>query len=150
LELLMRFRLGQILYDQKSRDKAKDEFSLVISKFPNTEQARAAQSYINGLDAQEKTDSTSVGVILPLSGKYSQTGYQTLRGIQMGLGFFSNNGSSPLKLAILDSEGNADVARRGVERLVSEDHVVVIIGDILSKTAAAIASKSQELGVPCL
>jgi ABC-type branched-subunit amino acid transport system substrate-binding protein len=77
-------------------------------------------------------------------------GYKTLRGIQMGLGIFNKTSSSPLKLAIIDSEGSADIARRGVERLVTEDHVVVIIGDILSRTATAVASKAQEMGVPCL
>lgn len=149
-ELLIRFRLGQILYDQKSFGGAKDQFSVIVSKFPDTEQAKSSQSYINSLDAQEKTDSTVIGVILPLSGKYSQMGYKTLRGVQMGLGLFNHNTSSPVKLAIIDSEGNADIARRGVDRLVTEDHAVAIIGDILSKTATAIASKSQELGVPCL
>ena len=68
----------------------------------------------------------------------------------MGVGLFGAAGATPLKLAIIDSEGNPDVARRGVERLVSEDHAIAIIGDLISKTAQAVATKSQELGVPCL
>ncbi len=149
-ELLMRYRLGQILYDEKTFGGAKNVFASIVTKFPNTVQARNAQDYINSLDAQEKTDATVIGVILPLSGKYSQMGYKTLRGVQMGLGIFNRNSTSPIRLAVIDSEGSADIARRGVDRLVSEDHVVAVIGDILSKTATAIASKAQELGLPCL
>jgi outer membrane PBP1 activator LpoA protein len=149
-DVLIRFRLGQVLYDQKSFGSAKDQFMVVVTKYPDTDQAKSAQGYLNSLEAQQRTDSTIIGVILPLTGKYSQMGYKTLRGIQMGLGLFNKNSTNPLKLAIIDSEGNADIARRGVEKLVSEDHAVVIIGDILSKTATAVALKAQELGVPCL
>jgi ABC-type branched-subunit amino acid transport system substrate-binding protein len=50
----------------------------------------------------------------------------------------------------MDSEGNPDNARRGVERLVKEDNVIAIIGSLLSKTAPAVAAKANELGVPTL
>ncbi|MBK7845680.1 MAG: ABC transporter substrate-binding protein [Bdellovibrionales bacterium] len=53
-------------------------------------------------------------------------------------------------MAVLDSEGNPDIARRSVERLVTEDHVIALIGSLLSKTAVAVASKSDELGVPSI
>jgi branched-chain amino acid transport system substrate-binding protein len=149
LELPLRYRTAVSMFEQKSWGSAKRLFLGLAEKYPTTEQGKRAQQYVAAIDAQEKTDSTVVGAILPLSGKYSQQGYKTLRGIQLGLGLF-NRGGTPLKLAIIDSEGNPDVARRGVERLVSEDHVVAIIGDILSKTAQAVAIKSQELGVPCL
>lgn len=150
VELPLRFRLAQVEYDQKSWSEARDLFSSVIQKFPTSDEARRSQTYVTALDAQEKTDATTIGAILPLTGKYSQMGYKTLRGIQMGLGLFNKDNASPVKLAIIDSEGNPDVARRGVERLVSEDHVIAIVGDIMSKTAQPVATKAQELGVPCL
>lgn len=150
VELPARYRLSVLLYDQKSWSSARKEFSNISDKFPNTDFSQRAQQYIAIIDARERTEASTIGVILPLSGKYAPMGYKTLRGVQMGLGLFGKSRTSPMKLAIIDSEGNPDVARRGVERLVSEDHVIAIIGDIISKTAQAVASKSQELGVPCL
>ena len=150
LELPARFRLAQSLYDRKEWSAARSQFSTIVSKFPATEEAKKSQIYISTLDAQEKSDSTVIGAVLPLTGKDSQAGYKVLHGIQMGLGIFNQAGSSPLKLAVIDSEGNPDVARRGVERLVSEDHAIAIIGDLISKTAQAVATKAQELGVSCL
>ena len=65
----------------------------------------------------------------------------------MGLGYLCHI-ESKIKLAIIDSEGNPDLARRGVEKLVKEDHVIGLVGSLLSKTATAVASKTNELGVP--
>ena len=141
VELPARFRLGQYLYDRKEWPSARSQFANIISKFPGSEEAKKSQVYITSLDAQEKSDGTVIGAVLPLTGKDSQAGYKVLHGIQMGMGLFNPPGSSPLKLAVIDSEGNPDVARRGVERLVSEDHAVAIIGDLISKTAQAVATK---------
>ena len=48
----------------------------------------------------------------------------------------------------MDSKNNADAARKAVKRLVIEDNVIAIVGGLLSKTAHAISSKANELGVP--
>lgn len=66
----------------------------------------------------------------------------------MGLGLHVPG--SGFKLAVMDSEGNPDSARRGVERLVKEDNVIAVVGSLLSKTAPAVAAKSDELGVPSI
>jgi branched-chain amino acid transport system substrate-binding protein len=150
LEIFANYRLATSLYDQKKWSDAHEAFLSVIQKFPGSEQAVRSQQYLNTIDSQEKTDGTTIGVILPLTGKYEQMGYKTLRGIQLGLGVFKKSSASPFKLAIIDSEGDPETAKRGVERLVTEDHVVAIIGDIASKTAQVVSVKCQELGIPNL
>lgn len=67
----------------------------------------------------------------------------------MGLGL-DGEGITPIKLAIVDSEGNPDLARRGVDKLVAEDNVVAVTGSLLSKTANAVADQAQVLNVPNL
>ncbi len=150
LDMHLRYRLAVILYETKSWSSARTIFQDVGQKYTQTEQGKRAQQFVAAIDAQEKTDSAVIGAVLPLSGKYAQMGYKTLRGIELGLGLYNKNLPTPVKLAIIDSEGNPDVARRGAEKLVSEDHAIAIIGDILSKTAQAVAIKSQELGIPCI
>jgi len=96
--------MATLLYDEKNWPAAQKQFTSIMDKFPGTEQAKRAQQYIATIEAQEKTDSTVVGVILPLSGKYAQMGYKTLAEYN-GSWPFNKSNSSPLKLAIIDSEG---------------------------------------------
>ena len=67
----------------------------------------------------------------------------------MGLGL-TGDGISPIRLAVADSEGNPDLARKGVERLIVEDNVIAVVGSLLSKTANAVADQAQVLNVPNL
>ncbi len=143
------FRLANIYFEQKDFSRARDAFAEVISFAPNTEMAVRAKERIDQIEARRRVDSGTIGAILPLTGKYAPMGYKTLRGLQLGLGIYGPDKSS-LRLAIIDEEGNPDAARRGVERLVAEDHVLAIVGSLLSKTAIAVASKSDEMGVPSI
>ena len=141
------FKLGQEAFELRKFDRARDYLSEVLDLHPESEISERSDSLIKQIDARRTVRPKTVGAILPLSGRHSAVAYKTLRGIQMGLGIF---GSSPseFKLAVIDSEGNPDAARRAVERLVTEDHVVAIVGSLLSRTAVAVASKANELGVP--
>jgi branched-chain amino acid transport system substrate-binding protein len=69
--------------------------------------------------------------------------------LQLGLGIYGKNRSN-FELAVVDSEGNPDIARRAVERLVTEDHIIAIVGSLLSRTSVSVASKAEELGVPTI
>jgi len=151
VELPARYRLANIYFGQKNWGDARIQYQLIVDKFPRTEQALRAADALSSIEAQQRVDPQTIGVILPLTGKHAMMGYKTLRGIQMAFGIYTTGGASgspPVKLAIIDSEANPDIARRGVDRLVSEDHVVAIIGGILTKTSRAIAVRGQELGLP--
>jgi len=141
------FRLGQFNLEAKDQDQARTNFARTINIDPKSEAGRRAQDLLSQLEAARRVEPKTVGVVLPLTGKYSSIAQKTLRGVQMGLGLYGNN-ISTFKLAVVDSEGNPDTARKGVERLVKEDNVISIIGSVLSKTASGVASKSAELGVP--
>jgi ABC-type branched-subunit amino acid transport system substrate-binding protein len=141
------YRLGQISLDNKDQSSARRYFAQTISLNPNSDLGKRAQDLLEQLEAARRVEPKTVGVVLPLTGKFASVAQKTLRGVQMGLGLYGNNISS-FKLAVVDSEGNPDTARKGVERLVKEDNVISIIGSVLSKTASGVASKSAELGVP--
>lgn len=141
------FRLGKHLSELGHLNLAKNYLENVAELSPKTEIGEKAHRILAQIQAQKSTEPFTVGVVLPLTGKYANVGHKTLRGIQLGLGIYGVTRSN-FRLAVIDSEGNPDMARRAVERLVTEDHVVAIIGSLLSKTAVAVASKAQELGVP--
>lgn len=143
------FRLAEICLEDRKQDDARGYLSRSIGAAPQSEVANRATDLLSQLDAARKVEPKTVGVVLPMTGKYAGISQKTLRGVQMGLGLYGNNQSS-FKLAVVDSEGNPDNARRGVEKLVKEDNVIAVIGSVLSKTAPAVASKSNELGVPSI
>ncbi|HWU42770.1 MAG TPA: penicillin-binding protein activator, partial [Bdellovibrio sp.] len=142
------YRLGEKALDERDPGRAKKYFSGVIDYLPGSDLATKSQEIIAQLDASKSVSAKTVGVVLPLSGKNAPVGQRALRGLEMGLGL--HQPGSNFKLAVMDSEGNPDSARRGVERLVKEDNVIAIVGSLLSKTAPAVAAKSDELGVPSI
>jgi branched-chain amino acid transport system substrate-binding protein len=144
-----KLRYALILIDQKQFDKARRYLASVVQIAPGTELSERASNIIGQIDARNRVDAKTIGVVLPLSGKQGAIGYKALRGIELGLGIYGKLPST-LRIAVVDSEGNPDAARRAIERLVQEDNVIAIIGGLLSKTAAAEASKAQEFGVPTI
>ncbi|MEK2647267.1 penicillin-binding protein activator [Bdellovibrio sp. BCCA] len=140
------YRLGEMALDHKDISTAKKYFSGVTDYMPGSDLAVRSQDILQQLEASKNVQAQTVGVVLPLSGKNAPVGQRALRGLEMGLGLHIPGSS--FKLAVMDSEGNPDSARRGVERLVKEDNVIAIVGSLLSKTAPAVAAKSDELGVP--
>jgi len=142
------YRLGSVAFEQSDFSAARSHFSSVVSLAPESELAESARDFLKQLDARSSVDSRTVGVILPLSGKYGDIGRSVLNSIQLGLGIY--NKSSNIKLAVIDSEGRYLDARRAVEKLVVEDQVIAIIGSLQSKAATAIASRAQALGVPSI
>lgn len=142
------FRLGENELDLKNSSAAVRYFSSVVDFLPGSDLAARSQEIIHQLEASKNVETQTVGAVLPLSGRNAPVGQRALRGLEMGLGLHLPG--SVFKLAVMDSEGNPDSARRGVERLVKEDNVIAIVGSLLSKTAPAVAAKSDELGVPTL
>jgi ABC-type branched-subunit amino acid transport system substrate-binding protein len=142
------FRLGEMALDERDKDHARKYFSNVEEFLPGSDLALRAKDILSQLESSKFVESKTVGLVLPLTGKNAAVGQKALRGVEMGLGI--NTPGSSFRLAVMDSEGNPDNARRGVERLVKEDNAIAIIGSLLSKTAPAVAAKADELGVPTI
>lgn len=143
------YRLGQIYLSQRNKSAAQNAFSRVTQLLPETELAELSQKKIEQINIADQVNPSTLGVILPLSGKHGNVGQKLLKGLQLGLGL-DGEAPSPVKLAIVDSEGNPDYARQGVDRLVQEDNVIAVVGSLLSKTANAVADQSQVMNVPNL
>ena len=144
-----KYRLALFFAEDKNFSEALDLLDDVVRAVNGTELAERAQTIIQQIEARNRVDPKTIGVVLPLTGKQSAIGYKALRGIQLGLGVYGRTPSS-FRLAVVDSEGNPDAARRAVDRLVTEDNVIAIIGGLMSKTVAAEASRAQEYGVPSI
>lgn len=144
-----KFRIALGFAEKRQYSRARSLLVDIVDLAPGTELADRANTLVQQIDSRNKVEPRTIGVVLPLSGKQAAVGQKALRGIQLGLGVYGPNQSN-FRLAVIDSEGNPDAARRAVERLVLEDSVIAVVGGLLSKTASAEASKAQEFGVPAI
>ncbi len=141
------FKYGEYLYNNGETDKAYDYFKKVIAADPSSSYAERARALFVQIKEKGITDPYAIGVILPLTGKHKHIGQKALKGIQLGLGLFGN-GQTPFKVAVFDSQSNPEIAAKGVEKLVTEDHVIAIVGGLLSKTSIVVAQLCNKYRIP--
>ncbi len=146
---LVFFRTGKILF---YREKFKRSL-FFLKKFLrfSTDSAleEKAIKYIRAIESRKQVNRKHIGAILPLSGPSSNIGKRSLKGLKIGLGFYSNENSS-FQLTVLDSQGQPDKVRRAVQTLVTKHHVIAIVGGVLSRTANTLAEEAQNFGVPSI
>jgi ABC-type branched-subunit amino acid transport system substrate-binding protein len=142
-------RLGVLRLQAKDLDGARSSLGQAADLGQGTPIQKQAESYLAQLDSRRRVDSNTIGAVLPLSGKHSPIAQKTLHGLQLGLGIYGTSRSS-FRLAVIDSEGTPEGAKRAVDRLVGEDSVIAVVGSLLSRTAPAVAQKTEELGVPSI
>lgn len=144
------FTLGERYIQKGNSIKAKEKFTTFQRLYPQHEYSVQVETYMSRLKNTDQVDPYTVGVILPLTGKNSAFGQKSLMGIQLAAGVFGDNKNSkpPIKLAVMDSQSDPEVARMAVEKLMQEDHVLAIIGPLGNDEAATTASQCAMSGIP--
>jgi outer membrane PBP1 activator LpoA protein len=141
------YRLATYYMDQHDFDRARSLFEKTLEFTPNSNVAASAAAQIQQIDGRKQVDPYTIGAILPLGGQYDAVAQKTLHGLQLGLGIFGPSRSS-FKLAVIDGETSPEDAKKSVDTLVSEDHVIAVVGSLLSRNSVAVAVRANELGVP--
>ena len=105
-----------------------------------------------------------IGVILPLTGNLAQTGASLRVGAELAQDLVNGHVSYPLpavglsgipsmhhariKLIIADSQGKNDQAASVAQQLISQDHVVAILGAYASSNTATASQVAERAGIP--
>ncbi len=99
-----------------------------------------------------KVDMTTVGCILPLSGRYQAYGDKVLRGLLLAAEDAKTleQGGRDIQLVIKDGGGSPDLAAAAVRDLVVNHRVAAIIGPLGRVAAEAAAEEAQKLWVPII
>ncbi len=139
-------KAGELAQKSHHGDTALQYYRALVSQYPQSPQASKANAELALLQAAEEVNQKVIGAILPLTGKNANIGQHALNSIRIGLRL--NKPDAQFRLAIFDSQGQAELAKAGVEKLIREDKVIAIIGGLSSKEALAAAQKSEVLGVP--
>lgn len=106
--------------------------------------------YVSAVFAE---DAIKVGVILPLTGKQAKFGEIEKQSFVMAAEEINAKGGvngKKIELLIEDTQGKPDVARSAVEKLITQDKVVIIGGGYTSSETYAAAGVALNKGFPFL
>src|SRR5215813_6979046 len=140
---LLTFKLARVY--QHTRDpRLKPTLQALLSKAPGSPYTAEAQEMLARADRVGPVRGRSIGVLLPLTGKYKAFGEAVMRGIRLGLK------GSDIEVVVKDTQGDGTRAARAVEELVFDDGVVAAIGPLFSEDSKRAALVAQDLGLPLL
>jgi len=89
----------------------------------------------------------TIGVVLPLSGKFQNFGKDALKGIELAFDAEQSRATGPkLNLVIKDTASDARTTVEAIQQLAGENQAAAIIGPILSAEEAA--RQAQSLAIP--
>ena len=142
------YKLALVNYAHGDMKEASKLLGKFVRGYPKNEFAVNAASLLAELRGKTSGKKYRLGVILPLTGKFGIYGNSTLHGIQCAAGL-TPPCSSPVnfELIVKDSGGNPTRAEEAVVEL-SKEHVMAIVGPLLSSTIMGAARKAQELHIP--
>lgn len=108
------------------------------------------------LGAFAETETVRVGVLLPFSGGSAAMGAEFEAGIQMAVdnynaaGGLSSMGGAQIELVWADSASDPQTGVTEIERLITEENVVALLGPYNSNVGASTAPVAERYGVPYL
>lgn len=99
------------------------------------------------------TDSFRIGVYASLSGQLSSFGSSSVNGIRMAADEINKAGGvngRQIEILVEDDEGSPERAATVVSKLISQDKVQALLGEVTSSNTLAAAPKAQEAKVPMI
>ena len=150
-EILL-FRLLEKELEKGSVLEAEESFKLLKEKFPDSPRVALARDRMDALRREKsQTKPQTVGVLLPLTGKFARFGQRSLQGIQLAFRIFnSTEPDSKVTLVLEDTGDEPEQALQALNRLFYKHGVVAVIGPLLSKGAEQISARAGELGLPLI
>lgn len=143
-------RLQQVHHALKRKDESRARALIAqvdIGILPPENRSEAIELYSRLLGASwlQRT----IGVLLPLSGKYARAGELVRRGVDLALEQ-AGPAAKGVHLVYADSAADAQTSREALRNLVRNDKVIAVTGAIVGSAAEAAALQAQEEMVPLL
>lgn len=148
LEKFALMRYGKQLLANKKFTQAKQIFSQLLNSAITQNEKQLAFSFLQKIQKYRKVDKNKIGLIVPLTGKYAKIGQAIVNAVSLGLGIWDRKTNSWLELIIVDSHGTPQYTELAIHKLLTQDHVIAIIGNPLSKTSEIVAKTASQFEVP--
>lgn len=98
-------------------------------------------------------DTVRVGVYVDLTGQTSSFGQSTKNGIELAVDEINGGGGvngKKIELIIEDDQGRPEQAKTVVQKLISQDKVHAVLGEVASTNSLAAAPVAQEAKIPMI
>ncbi|MDH3598149.1 MAG: penicillin-binding protein activator [Candidatus Tectomicrobia bacterium] len=148
---LILFRLAELYREDKAVIEEMATLQRFTTAFADHPDIPLAEARLQVLQSALSTNPTKIGVLLPLSGEGQLAGQRTLWGIELALsGLRARDPSLELTLVPRDSQGDSAVASEALRSLVSDEHVIAVIGPLFSQVATDIGPLVDALSIPTI
>jgi branched-chain amino acid transport system substrate-binding protein len=123
---------------------------------PDTEagkQPAQAQGGTTPATPPTNSDTLLLGVATSLTGGQATFGISTRNGIDLAVKEVNAAGGvkgKKLEMRVYDTQGRPEEAAQAVTRPITQDKVLLILGDVASSNSLAMAEKAQAAGVPMI
>jgi ABC-type branched-subunit amino acid transport system substrate-binding protein len=142
------YQLGVNKYENQNYKEALKIFSEFIENFPDHENARQAQVFIEKINRRFAFNRWRIGCLLPLSGAYEKFGRRVLSGIQFALDQYnSSHNQQGFKMIVKDTGSEPEIAIQS-SRQLADNLVSIIIGPLI--TAEYAGQEAQIKGIPII
>lgn len=104
-------------------------------------------------EAAPAATTATLGVVLPLSGRFAKFGEESLSGVLLATAIFGDEpppGTPQVRLVIRDSGGGAAEASAAVAELAADPSVTAVLGPLLGDECEAAATAAESAGLPLL
>lgn len=132
-----------------NRKKATSLLKDFISRFPRGAHKREAEELLEKVRAL-RVSRINIGVILPLSGYYSEEAKGLLAGIRYALKEYNAGATEKVGILVRDSEGSSVKAVEIAREMAEDEDVLAILGEIESDKTAAIAAIADCKKIPLI
>lgn len=150
LKSYLLFQLGLNLESDKNFKEAAAAFKAFLDEFPDHEMASEASARIDGILARDPYNKSTIGCLLPLTGKFKAFGLQAQKGIELALASFRPaEGERQVKFVIKDTGSRDDKAAQAARQLADEG-VMAILGPVGPSEAAVKAAHASSVPIIAL
>ncbi|MDD3693206.1 MAG: ABC transporter substrate-binding protein [Oscillospiraceae bacterium] len=106
-----------------------------------------------GCKKEDDSDTIKIGGLAPLTGDVSQYGIAVNNAVKMAVKEINDNGGilgKQIEYICLDEKGDPDEAVKAYRKLVENEKIVALLGDVTSKPTEAVAQKAKLDNMPMI
>jgi branched-chain amino acid transport system substrate-binding protein len=141
---VLTFKLARIYYHLRDWARLEETLQRFLAEAPGHAFAPQARELLARATRRVEVQPRTVGVLLPMTGRYKPIGEAVLRGVQLALA------GSDIELIVKDTQGEVMLAGQAVEQLAFDDGAIAVLGPLLADDARRAALVAEELQVPLL
>lgn len=139
---VLNFKLARIYYHLRDWTRLEETLHRFLNEAPRHAFAPQARELLARATRRVQVNPRTVGVLLPMTGRYKPVGEAVLRGIQLGLA------GSDVELIVKDTQGDVNLTGQAMEQLAFDEGAIAVLGPLLTDDSRRAALLAEELQVP--